>query len=187
MKLVVGLGNPGRKYEDTRHNVGFRVLDALARRCGAVLRRSWLAPARTGRARLDGVELLLVKPETYMNRSGWAVVRVMRRKGCGSQDLIVALDDVELKTGQIRIRKKGGAGGHNGLQSVIDALGTEEFLRVRVGVGPRPAGRDLVEYVLEPFARHERPVISEAVERAAEAAASLVQEGPDRAMNRFNE
>ena len=80
MKLVVGLGNPGRKYEDTRHNVGFRVLDALALRCGAVLRRSWLAPARTGRARLDGVELLLVKPETYINRSGWAVVRVMRRK-----------------------------------------------------------------------------------------------------------
>ena len=153
MKVVVGLGNPGKAYERTRHNVGFEVVDEMAGRLGVSFRRGWLTKLLQAKVRLAGEEVLLVKPQTFMNLSGSAVASLVRRRQMEPGDLIVVLDDVELPLGQIRIRKKGGAGGHKGLQSVIQSIGTEEFVRVRLGIGPRPAGEELVEHVLTRF-RH---------------------------------
>ena len=186
MKLVVGLGNPGKEYDQTRHNVGFDVLDELVRRTGVTLRRSWAVPAWTGKVDLDGKNVLLVKPRTFMNRSGSAVVAAARKRGLEPSDVIVVLDDLELHRGQIRIRKKGGAGGHKGLKSVIEALGTEEFTRVRVGVGPRPAGEDLVGHVLARFTVEERGEVEKAIITAADAVAAIVRDGVEKAMNEFN-
>lgn len=186
MKLVVGLGNPGREYDKTRHNVGFEVLDELVRRTGAILRRGWTVPAWSGKAELEGKNVLLIKPSTFMNRSGRAVAAAARKRGLEPADVIVVLDDLELPRGQIRIRKKGGAGGHKGLRSVIEALGTEEFTRVRVGVGPRPASEDLVNHVLARFTAEERREVEKAVEVAADAVAAIVRDGVEKAMNKFN-
>lgn len=186
MKLVVGLGNPGREYDKTRHNVGFEVLDELVRRTETTLRRGWTVPAWTGKAELEGKNVLLIKPRTFMNRSGQAVAAAARKRGLEPADVIVVLDDLELPRGQIRIRKRGGAGGHKGLRSVIQALGTEEFTRVRVGVGPRPAGEDLVNHVLARFTAEERREVEKAVEVAADAVAAVVRDGVEKAMNEFN-
>lgn len=186
MKLVLGLGNPGRAYEGTRHNVGFDVADELARRHDARFRRGWLTSVSTAQVPISGQATLLAKPQTFMNRSGSALGPLMRRKGLAPSDLIVVLDDVELETGQIRIRKGGGAGGHNGLRSVIDSLGTEDFVRLRFGVGPRPPQVDLVNYVLGRFRAGEREVVGPAVQRAADAVESIISDGADRAMNAFN-
>ena len=130
--------------------------------------------------------VLLVKPRTFMNRSGQAVAAVMRKRGLEPADVIVVLDDLELPRGQIRIRKKGGAGGHKGLQSVIQALGTDDFVRVRVGIGPRPAGEELVDHVLARFTAEERREVEKAVETAADAVAAVVRDGVEKAMNEFN-
>jgi PTH1 family peptidyl-tRNA hydrolase len=187
VKLVIGLGNPGREYGHTRHNVGFEVLDELVRRTEVTLRRSWTVPAWTGKADVEGEGVLLVKPRTFMNRSGQAVAAMMRKRGLKSADVIVVLDDLELPRGQIRIRKKGGAGGHKGLQSVIQALGTDDFIRVRVGIGPRPAGEALVNHVLTRFSVEERQEVEKAVEAAADAVISIVRDGVEKTMNEFNE
>lgn len=186
MKVIVGLGNPGKQYRNTRHNVGFNVIDELAARGNVTLRRSWFIPARLGRMRLEGEDVLLVQSQTFMNRSGQAVGPLLRRKGLKPSDLIVVLDDLELELGQLRVRKKGSAGGHKGLDSVIRALGTEDFARVRIGIGPRPAGEDLVDHVLAPFTAKEREAIDAAARRAADAVAAIVRDGIDRAMNDFN-
>ncbi len=186
MKMVVGLGNPGKAYERSRHNAGFEVLDELARRAETTFRKSWLVSTQAAKMRADGEDVLLVKPRTFMNRSGQAVAPMLRRKGLGVEDLIVVLDDVELDCGKIRIRKKGGAGGHNGLQSVIQALGTEDFVRVRVGVGPRPAGEHLVGHVLGPFSAEERAKMKDSMPRAADAVLAVIRDGADKAMNDFN-
>lgn len=186
MKVIVGLGNPGKTYERTRHNAGFDVVDELARRGGAVFRRSWLSSVRTARAELGGEEVLLVKPQTYMNRSGQAVAPLLKKRGLTPGDLVVVYDDIELDVGRLRVRPKGGAGGHKGVRSVIDLLGTEDFARVRVGIGPRPAGDELVEHVLARFSADERRAMSEAVGRAADAVVSIVERGVERTMNDFN-
>jgi peptidyl-tRNA hydrolase, PTH1 family len=187
VKLVIGLGNPGREYDHTRHNVGFEVLDELVRRTEATLRRSWTVPAWTGKVEIEGEGVLLVKPRTFMNRSGQAIAAMMRKRGLKPADVIVVLDDLELPCGRIRIRKQGGAGGHKGLQSVIQALGADDFVRVRVGIGPRPAGEELVEHVLARFTAEERREVEKAVEVAADAVTAVVQDGVEKAMNRFNE
>ncbi len=186
MKLVVGLGNPGKEYDKTRHNVGFDVLDELVRRTGVTLRRGWTVPAWTGKAELEGKNVLLVKPRTFMNRSGHAVAAAAQKKGLDPQDVIIVLDDLELPKGQIRIRKRGGAGGHKGLRSVIEALGSEEFVRVRVGVGPRPPGEVLVDHVLSRFTAEERSEVDKAVTVAADAVAAILRDGVEKAMNEFN-
>ena len=147
VQVIVGLGNTGSAYVHTRHNIGFDALDALAAAEGLRFRQSWTMPALLAKWRRSAGHVLLVKPTTFMNRSGYAVIRAMRRQGCGSEDVLVVVDDVELETGRIRIRPKGSAGGHNGVQSVVDALGSEAFPRIRVGVGPRPEGKDLTNYV----------------------------------------
>jgi peptidyl-tRNA hydrolase, PTH1 family len=186
VKLVVGLGNPGKEYEHTRHNIGFEVLDELARRGSAVFRKTWFVSARAAKVNVNGEDLLLVKAQTFMNRSGQAVRPLLKRRGLGPEDLVVLLDDVELDRGRLRIRSKGSAGGHKGLESVIRELGTDEFVRVRVGIGPRPPGEDLVAYVLGRFGKGERKDLVPAIEKAADAVERIVRDGADRAMNDFN-
>ncbi|MBN1269275.1 MAG: aminoacyl-tRNA hydrolase [Kiritimatiellae bacterium] len=185
MKVVVGLGNPGRRYERTRHNVGFLVADELARRSGAAFRRSWRMPLRSCSVRIGEQDVLLVKPETFMNRSGAAVAPLLRKKGLAEADLILVLDDADLPAGQLRVRPRGGAGGHNGLKSVIVQLGSEAIARVRVGIGRRP-GEDMVDHVLSTFTPEEREAIEAAVPRAADAVESVLRNGVEKTMNDFN-
>jgi len=187
VKMVVGLGNPGRKYERTRHNVGFEVVEELASRLSGRFRKGWLAAAETAKVQTDGgVDLLLVKPQTYMNLSGTAVAPLARKRGLAPQDVVVVVDDAELPAGKLRIRAKGSAGGHNGLKSIIQELGSDEFLRVRVGVGRKDPGGDLADHVLSPFSREDRREIDEAVTRAADAVLCILHENVDAAMNKFN-
>jgi PTH1 family peptidyl-tRNA hydrolase len=185
MKLIVGLGNPGRKYDGTRHNVGFRVLDDLAERHKV----EWeLAPrgieAMIGRQRADGI--VLAKPLTFMNLSGPAVVGLLQFYKIDVPDAFVIVDEINLELGRLRARAAGSAGGHNGLKSIIEALGTMEFARLRVGVGRGDARRDLADHVLAKFEPDERPIVAEAVGRSADAADLFVAEGIGPVMNSFN-
>lgn len=186
MWLVVGLGNPGNAYDRTRHNIGFRVVDALAERAGVKLRRSWRVSAEMAEAGEARERHLLVKPRTFMNRSGLAVAPLLRRKGLAPSDLIVIVDDTELDAGQIRVRAKGSPGGHNGLKSIQASIGTDAYNRVRVGVGRKPPGEDMVAFVLGRFAPTEQRVMEEAVISAADAVQAIMTRGVDRAMNDFN-
>jgi len=184
--MIVGLGNPGRRYRGTRHNAGFEVLDELARRVGVRFRRNLRWPVLVARAVMLGRPVVMVKPQTYMNLSGTAVAPLMRRMGVGREHVVAVVDDVDLPVGRIRVRKRGGAGGHNGLRSLIEEMGGEDFARVRVGIG-RPIGdTDLVKYVLGVLPAEERKIFRAAVKRAADAVECLTSEGVDAAMNRFN-
>jgi peptidyl-tRNA hydrolase, PTH1 family len=186
MKLIVGLGNPGRKYRDTRHNIGFAVADELARR-GSVTFESAPAEALLARVRSLGPDgTLLLKPLTMMNASGFAVSEIARYFRVGFGDILVVADDVNLPLGRLRARPTGSAGGHNGFRSIIEQLGTTEFARLRVGVGRGDPRRDLADYVLGGFDADERPVVTDAIERAADASELFVAEGIERVMNRFN-
>jgi PTH1 family peptidyl-tRNA hydrolase len=183
MKLIVGLGNPGRNYQGTRHNVGFEVLDLLAGRH----RLDWeSAPADAVIAKWRAAATLVAKPLTFMNLSGAAAGDLLRFFKIELADLLVVVDDTNLELGRLRARPSGSAGGHNGLKSIIAALGTEEFARLRVGVGRGDARRDLADHVLARFEPDERPIIAEAVGRAADAAELFVSEGIGPVMNRFN-
>ena len=186
MKMVVGLGNPGRKYLNTRHNVGYAVVERMAEKAGTSFRRSWRFPVQTSEMPFAGEPVLLVKPLTYMNSSGEAIGPLMRKKGIEPQNVVVVIDDVELDLGVLRLRRSGSAGGHNGLQSVVEQVGTDDVPRVRVGVGRLPPGDSRVEYVLGTFRPDERERIERAVERAADAVLSIFQDGIDVAMNKFN-
>ena len=185
MRLVVGLGNPGDRYRRTRHNVGFMVADALAARSG-VRRWAFEADAWTAEARVGGEDALLVKPATFMNRSGVAVERVLEARGGGSADLVVVLDDVALDLGTLRVRERGTHGGHNGLRSLIEVLGSDEFARVRVGIRKGEPQADLAEYVLSEFPEDDVLVVQEMVGLAGDAVECLVRQGAAEAMNRFN-
>jgi PTH1 family peptidyl-tRNA hydrolase len=183
MKLVVGLGNPGRKYDGTRHNVGFDVLDAMAGRHGL----EWeSAPAEALVARWRTRSVLLAKPLTFMNLSGQAIGDLLRYYKIDPADLLVVVDDVNLDVGRLRARSGGSAGGHNGLKSLIGLLGSENFARLRVGVGRGDARRDLADHVLAKFDPQERTSVAEAVGRAADAAELFIAEGIGPVMNRFN-
>jgi PTH1 family peptidyl-tRNA hydrolase len=185
MRIVVGLGNPGERYRRTRHNLGFMVVDALAARA---LARDWrlLGEARVAEAVLAGQPLLLVKPLTFMNRSGVAVEEVLGASGRGPQDVIVVVDDVALPLGTLRFRERGSHGGHNGLRSLVDVLGTEEFARLRVGIQKDEPGGDLADYVLSEFPEDDVLVVQEVVGRAADAVECYLREGAAAVMNRFN-
>lgn len=186
MKWIVGLGNPGRDYEMTRHNIGFLVLDELAARNGLSFRRSWRFPARIAKGKIGGEPMWLVKPQTYMNRSG-AAVGPMLRKGKGSPaDLLVVFDDTALDWGRLRVRARGSSGGHNGVQSVLDVLGDGAFGRIRVGIGSKPDKVPLSDYVLGPFSADEQQDMANVVARAADAVEAACTDGVERAMNRFN-
>lgn len=185
MRLVVGLGNPGERYRRTRHNVGFMVVDALAARAGAPGSRE-RAEAHVAPAVLAGEEVLLVKPLTFMNRSGAAVERLLLDHDLRAEQLVVVVDDVALELGRLRVRERGSHGGHNGLRSIIDTLMTEEFPRVRVGIRSGEIGIELADYVLDPFPPEDALVVQEVVSRAADAVECLIREGLPAAMNRFN-
>lgn len=185
MKLIAALGNPGRKYEGTRHNLGFVVADTIAARH----RLAWEAAPRgieALSARWRGAGVAIVKPLTFMNLSGEAVRDLLQFYKIEVPDLLVVVDDVNLELGRLRARAAGSAGGHNGLKSIVEALGTEEFARLRVGVGRGDARRDLADHVLAKFDPAERPVVEESVARAADAAELFVVEGIGPVMNRFN-
>jgi PTH1 family peptidyl-tRNA hydrolase len=184
VRIVVGLGNPGERYERTRHNVGFMVVDLLASRVrarGVELDDVWVAEARLG-----DEAVRLVKPLTYMNRSGCPVARVLAETGKSAAELVVIVDDVALGLGRIRVRARGGHGGHNGLRSLVDTLGTEEFPRIRVGIARGELPDDLTGYVLSAFPEEDVLVVQEAVGLAADATECVVSDGPAMAMNRFN-
>ena len=186
MKVIVGLGNPGKEYARTPHNAGFLVTDELAGRWGASLRRSLRFPARLAKARRGEENLLLAQPQTYMNLSGGAVSAIAARHGIAPEDVLVVLDDADLPLGQIRIRKAGSAGGHKGLQSILQALRTDGVPRVRVGIGRGSGGVELVTHVLEPLRGGEWESLRAAVRRAADAIEAILDRGVDRAMNEFN-
>ena len=185
MKLIAALGNPGRIYDGTRHNLGFVVADTLAARH----RLEWEAAPRGIEAliaRWRGADVVVAKPLTFMNLSGQAVRGLLQFYKIDPADMLVVVDDVNLELGRLRTRAAGSAGGHNGLKSIIEALGSDEFARLRVGVGRGDAQRDLADHVLAKFDPAERPVVEESVARAADAAETFIMEGIGPVMNRFN-
>lgn len=186
MYIIVGLGNPGRDYQNTRHNIGFDVIDALAEVAGiSVIEKKH--KAIIGKGVLDGQKVILVKPQTYMNLSGESVRDIIDYyKVDEEQELIVVSDDTSLDVGMIRVRKKGSAGGHNGLKNIILHLGHDTFMRVKMGVGEKPKGYDLADYVLGHFTQNERKVMDEAAKTATEAIRMMVAGDVDKAMNAFN-
>lgn len=186
MYIIVGLGNPGRQYGNTRHNVGFDVIDRLAEQEKiSVLEKKHKAVI--GKGYIEGQKCILAKPQTFMNLSGESVRELVDYyKADEKTELVVISDDISLGIGHLRIRKAGSAGGHNGLKNIIAHLGHDTFIRVKVGVGEKPKGYDLADYVLGHFAGQERKVMDEAAERAADAVRTIISDGPDKAMNRFN-
>ena len=186
MKVVVGLGNPGSEYERTPHNIGFMVVECLAERLGCRLKSSARFEARVGSANHAGEELILVQPQTFMNNSGKAVGLVLNYRKVSPEDLLVIVDDADIPLGNLRLRKKGGSGGHRGLASISVVLGTPDYGRIRVGIGRGVRRSDLVDHVLGAFERDEWTIARTAVETAAEAVLGVVEQGMDAAMNRFN-
>jgi PTH1 family peptidyl-tRNA hydrolase len=186
VKIVLGLGNPGKDYAGTRHNIGFLVLDEIALRphVGFASKRS--LESLVARRRVREEEVLLIKPQTFMNRSGRATVAVLQRFPVGIQDLVVVHDDLDLPFGRIRIRARGRAAGHRGIQSILDALGSESFVRVRVGIGRPPPGVDPIDYVLEPFGAEESLRLENIIVAAADAVICTLTDGPKAAMDKFN-
>jgi len=184
-KLIVGLGNPGSEYAGHRHNVGFRCLDRLARTHGLAFTR-WEFRARLAQGEIRGVRVLLARPLTYMNLSGQAVGPLVRRYGIPLSDLLVIYDDMDLPLGTIRLRPGGGAGGHKGMRSIIEALGSQDFPRLRVGIGRPPAGEDPVDYVLSDFTPEEGAIMEEVYERVLAAVECWLTEGIGEAMGRYN-
>ena len=185
MKVIVGLGNPGRQYERTRHNIGFEAIDYIAGK-NQIEISSRKHKALIGSGYLGGQRVLLVKPQTFMNLSGESLRGIMDFYKLEPSDFIVIFDDISLDVGQLRIRRKGSAGGHNGIKSIISHLGSMDFPRVKIGVGEKPKGYDLADYVLGHFPAEERSIMDEAAKTAAEAIRMIITENADAAMNHFN-
>ncbi len=186
MYIICGLGNPGKKYDHTRHNVGFDALDILAERNNISINTDKFQ-GLVGSGYIDGQKVLLVKPQTYMNLSGHCL-----RQACDfykidpEEELIVLCDDISLDPGKLRIRLKGSAGGHNGLKDIIAQLGTDKFTRVKIGVGAKPEGWDLADHVLGHFVGEDKIAIAESIDKASRAAAALLTEEPQKVMNQYN-
>lgn len=186
MFVIAGLGNPGKDYKNTRHNIGFDVIDVIAEKHNiSVIEKKH--KAIIGKGAINGCKVILVKPQTYMNLSGESIREIVEYyKVDPTSELIIVSDDISLDVGNIRIRKKGSAGGHNGLKSIIGLLGTDQFMRVKMGVGEKPKGYDLADYVLGHFTGDERKIMDEAAKSAEEAVCMMLQGDADAAMNRFN-
>ena len=185
--LIVGLGNPGKEYEWSRHNLGFMVIDKLAQDASVTVGRRECS-SLVGRAQIEGVRTKLAKPQTFMNLSGHAVSCLLAKIESETpvQQLVVISDDLALPLGKIRIRERGTAGGHNGLKSIIAALGTNEFVRLRIGIQPEHPISDAKGFVLDTFARSERPVVIETIEQSANAIRTIIRDGALKAMAEFN-
>jgi peptidyl-tRNA hydrolase, PTH1 family len=186
VKLIVGLGNPGIEYQFTPHNIGFLAVDRIAEQCGVVIDNRH-CKALTGRSRIGSEEILLAKPETYMNLSGMAVLELVRKYGADAErDLIVIYDELDLPLGMIRVRQRGSSAGHNGMQSIINALQTEEIARIRIGVAPDDPRKGGAKYILSPFRKSQLVGVDEALDQAAQAVNVIISDGIATAMNRFN-
>ena len=186
MKLIVGLGNPGIEYQFTPHNMGFLAVDRIAEQCGVRVKNR-NCHAQTARARIGSEEVLLAKPETYMNLSGQSVRELVHQYQVQpEQDLVLLYDELDLPFGALRIRPRGRSAGHNGVESVMGALGTQEFLRIRMGVGPEYPVGDGAKYVLSQFKKSQYPMVDQVLDAAAEAIRVIFGEGVHAAMNRFN-
>ena len=186
MFLIVGLGNPEKKYDKTRHNIGFDTIDALADKYNISMNEK-KHKALCGTGVIDGVKVLLAKPQTYMKLSGDSVAEIVNfYKIDPEEEMIVIFDDISLAPGNIRVRKKGSAGGHNGIKSIIARTGTQNFMRIKVGVGEKPAGWDLADHVLGHFSREDRALVEDAIKDAEAAAVLMMQGQVDKAMNDFN-
>ncbi|MFA5072934.1 MAG: aminoacyl-tRNA hydrolase [Nitrospirota bacterium] len=186
MKIIVGLGNPGNKYEHTRHNIGFKTVDEIARRLHIeVVKKKF--DAHIAQTRIDAQEVILVKPQTYMNESGRSVSAILRNTYGNPADLIVIHDELDLPLGSVRIKSGGGHGGHNGLRSLLEYLESPDFIRIRIGIGRPAVGMDSADYVLNSFFKEERPIAAEAVIKAAEAVKTIITDGLVKAMNLYNQ
>ncbi len=186
MYLIVGLGNPGRQYEATRHNMGFDTVDCLIEKHN-VPQGGVKFNAMYGKGIIGGDKAILMKPLSFMNLSGGPVRDMVNFfKIDPEKELIVISDDIDLEPGQLRIRKQGSAGGHNGLKDIIQKLGTQNFVRIKIGVGAKPQGWDLADHVLSRFPDSERKLVDEAIREAADAVEKIIAQGPDAAMNEYN-
>ena len=185
MRLIFGLGNPGIQYRDTRHNLGFMVIDKLSElhkiQLNTLSYRAWL-----GEGSLAREKILLAKPLTFVNEAGKSLAEIKRGYGLSIQDILILGDDADLELGKLRISKKGGDGGHKGLRSIIQSLGTEEFPRLRVGIGRPGQDEDIIQFVLGEFTSREKKIVQDAVERAAQAAKVLVSHSIEEAMTQYN-
>ena len=185
MKIIAGLGNPGAEYAATKHNVGFMLVDALAVRLNAPVWKEDFFSSVT-EVRIGGKKVFLVKPLTYMNNSGEALGPMLSYYKLDTEDLIVVHDDMDIPSGTVRIRKKGGSGGHNGIKSILAHAGSEDFPRVRIGIGRPPTGWTVINHVLAPFSSEDAPKIREAIDYLLPAVECIVTDGVDLAMNKYN-
>lgn len=185
MFVVVGLGNPGSKYSETRHNVGFSVIDILSNRYNTKLNKIKFKSIY-GEVKMDGKKVLLVKPQTYMNNSGETVLEISKFFKVPVENIIVVLDDIDIDFASLRVRQKGSAGSHNGMKSIIHLLKDEKIPRVKIGIGRPEEGRDLADFVLGRFSKEEEMDIKEVVEKAADTVECLVKEGISSSMNKYN-
>ena len=185
MKIIAGLGNPGTEYAQTKHNVGFMLVDALAEHLNAPAWKEDFFSAIT-EVRIGGEKVFLVKPLTYMNNSGEALGPMLSYYKVDVDDLVVVHDDMDIPAGTVRIRKKGGSGGHNGIKSILTHVGSEGFARVRIGIGRPPAGWTVINHVLAPFSSEDAPKIRAAIDYLLPAAECIVTDGVDLAMNKYN-
>lgn len=185
MKLIIGLGNPGIEYQFTPHNIGFLAVDRIAERCGVTVDNRH-CKALTARTRIGNEEVLLAKPETYMNLSGMSVRELTQKYEAEEKDLLVIYDDLDLPLGRIRIRERGSSAGHNGMQSIINALQSQEVPRLRMGIAPESPGKGGAKYVLSPFRKSQLTVVDEVLDTAANAAEMILKDGIAAAMNRYN-
>ncbi|CEQ25619.1 peptidyl-tRNA hydrolase [[Clostridium] sordellii] len=185
MYVIVGLGNPGKQYEHTRHNVGFDVIDILAKEYGISVTKI-KHKALIGEGRVGSEKVILVKPQTYMNLSGETLIDIYNYYKVDSNNIVVIYDDIDLEVGKIRIRKKGSGGTHNGMRSILKCLGTNEFPRVRIGVSKPRQGQDLADFVLSRFRKEEADDIQDGLEKAAKAVDCMIIENLDLAMNKYN-
>ncbi|HEX6923150.1 MAG TPA: aminoacyl-tRNA hydrolase [Bacillales bacterium] len=186
MKVIAGLGNPGFQYRKTRHNVGFDVIDELSKRLDIPVKKKKFN-AVFGIGVIGGEKVALIKPLTYMNASGEAIRPFLDYYDGSTEELTVIYDDLDLPAGKIRLRQKGGSGGHNGMKSIIAHLGTKEFKRIRIGIShPASSGGDVIDYVLKPFSKKEKPVVHESIERAAGACEKWLHSPFPEVMNEYN-
>ena len=186
MKLIVGLGNPGVEYQFTPHNIGFLAVDRIAEQCGVMIENRH-CKALTARSRIGNEEILLAKPETYMNLSGMSVLELVRKYEVEPEkDLIVIYDELDLPLGMIRVRARGSSAGHNGMQSIINALQTEELARIRIGVAPDDPRKGGAKYILAPFRKSQLVAVDEALDVTAQAVNAIINDGMATAMNKFN-
>jgi len=183
MWIVAGLGNPGKKYSKTKHNIGFMVIEEIARKYKIDLKDK--EKFRIGRGSIDGEKVLLIEPLLYMNKSGIALKDIITKFNIPLEKVIVIHDDLDMETGKLRIRKKGSSGGHKGVESIIQSLSTKDFVRLKIGIG-REEGTLAEDYVLSKFRKNEIPIIKNAIEKTSDAITSILLDGLDKAMNGFN-